>query len=125
MIMLYGYLFYPTVSALELHFLPPQTQTSLSELQTEWNTQNSNFLKQAAIQDGVFAKFGVTVTFCLTFFFSYFDGVFVEKLIAKMLHMGNVPPEACACFAHAYSWPGIVYVNFTSHPDMRPLVFML
>jgi hypothetical protein len=62
------------MSALELCFLLPQTQTLLSELQTEWNTQNSNFLKQAAIHDGVFAQLGVTVTFCVSHFFSYFDG---------------------------------------------------
>jgi len=63
------------VSALELHFLLPQTQTLLSELQSEWNTQKSNFLKQAAIHDGMFAQLGVTVTFCvLHFFFFLFDG---------------------------------------------------
>jgi len=63
------------VSALELRFLLPQTQILLSELQTEWNTQNSNFLKQAAVHDGMFAQLGVTVTFCVLHFFSpYFDG---------------------------------------------------
>jgi len=56
------------VSALELRFLLPQTQTLLSELQTEWNTQNSNFLKQAAVRDGMFAQLGVTVTFCVLHF---------------------------------------------------------
>jgi len=60
------------VSVLELRFLLPQTQTLLSELQTEWNTQNSNFLKQAAIHDGVFAQLGITMTFCLAFFFPLF-----------------------------------------------------
>jgi len=68
------------VSALELCFLLPQTQTLLSELQTEWNTQNSNFLKQASAHDGMVAQLGVTVTFYLLHFFffffsSYFDGL--------------------------------------------------
>ena len=49
----------------------------------------------------------------------------MEKLIAKMLPVGTVQPQACACFAHAYSWPGIVYVKVTSRPDKRPVVFML
>lgn len=113
------------MSALELRFLLPQTQTLLSELQIEWNTQNSNFLKQAAIHGGVFAQMGVTVTFCVLHFFFPILMVFVEKLIAKVLPVGTVPSQACACFAHAYSWPGIVYVNVTSRPEKGPVVFML
>jgi len=59
---------------MELCFLLPQTQTLLSELQTEWNTQNSNFLKRTAVHDDVFAQLGAIVTFCVLHFFSYFDG---------------------------------------------------
>lgn len=84
----------------------------------------SNFPKQTAICNGVFAQLGGYCNLLCLAFFSILMG-FCGKRKAKMLPVGTVPPLACACFAHAYSWPSIVYINVTSCPDNRSAVFML